>query len=258
MKITVIPDIHNKVSKASHIFTKEADSDKVIFLGDYFDARGDGGFEAQKVAEWLRRHINNPKFVFLYGNHDIGYAFPNTQAQCSGHSFGKYIAANEVLRREHWDKLKFFWFAGGWFFCHGGLHPSYIPKNVKTIPEIKEWLLFEEKEARHRLIHTDQDHWFYRYGFSRTDEPISHPGGLLWCDANDEFQPVEGLAQVFGHTHQRSLPPKFIKDNHLNIIQNEKVLNMELRPADGYNVCLDTGLNHYAVITDGVLKIKTI
>jgi hypothetical protein len=259
MKILVIPDIHNKVSKASHIFSTETDYDKVIFLGDYFDGFGDSAIEAQKVSLWLKHHLNNPKFVFLLGNHDVSYAFPNQHAPCSGYTDGKHEAIHSILTRHDWDKFKFFWCAAGWLFSHAGLHKSYVPADLKpTTNNIKEFLKAQSVEALHHLRHTNQEHWFYRYGDARTRHPRGCVGGLVWCDANEEFEAIENIPQIFGHTRQHVNFPKLLGDTHLNIIQNESVLNMEIKPQDKFNVCLDTGLHHYGVITDGVLRIKSV
>jgi hypothetical protein len=33
-------------------------------------------------------------------------------------------------------------------------------------------------------------------------------GGILWCDFNKEFEPVDGLRQVFGHTAGKNIRQK--------------------------------------------------
>lgn len=55
------------------------------------------------------------------------------------------------------------------------------------------------------------------------------PPGIVWCR---DFQPIRGLKQLFGHT-QRGEPRRYDDDNW----------------------CIDTGMNHYALIQDGVLTV---
>jgi predicted phosphodiesterase len=76
MKITIIGDTHGR-SKWKNIVEKEKDADKIIFIGDYFDAK-DGGYSANRQIENFKEIVefkrNNPdKVILLIGNHDFHY-----------------------------------------------------------------------------------------------------------------------------------------------------------------------------------------
>jgi len=69
-------------------------------------------------------------------------------------------------------------------------------------------------------------------------------GGIVWLDFKQEFQPIEGLKQIVGHTY------------HKNGRVNPHHLDGNLNPADCDNLCIDNGLNEYIVISNGKLEIK--
>ena len=53
MKYLILPDVHNRWEKVEKII-KSVKSDKVIFLGDYFDDFGDNPQIIADVADWYR------------------------------------------------------------------------------------------------------------------------------------------------------------------------------------------------------------
>ena len=82
MKTIVIPDVHQRTEFVKKAL-EEKNYDEVVFLGDWFDSFFDPpkvtGFE--DTCEYLKHlvleHPNKDKFVFLIGNHDLGYIYEN-------------------------------------------------------------------------------------------------------------------------------------------------------------------------------------
>jgi len=82
-------------------------------------------------------------------------------------------------------------------------------------------------DLRKGIIHPLFQAGEYRGGFLKF-------GGCTWLDWNGEFKPVPGLPQIVGHT-----------------------LAPEVRQR-GENYCIDTNLNHVAVIENGKVEILQV
>jgi hypothetical protein len=223
MTTLIIPDLHLRYKRAQQIIDHEA-CDRVLFLGDFFDDWHDTPEMNRKMALWVKsRQLRHPEDIWLFGNHDTSYAF---NLPCSGYSIEKSLAINEVMV---WGKFKFYHFLGPWLCTHAGLHPSYIPPLTK---DLAGWLASEQNEALEALQKGGK-HWITAAGKARGG---SWPwGGLTWLDFREEFEPVPGLNQVFGHTpmHAPGL----------------------MQQADSTNHCLDALTAYYAVYNDELNKL---
>ncbi len=226
MKTLIFPDVHTR-----HIFVDEVvkreKPDRVVMLGDFFDQFHDTPSENRKTAKWLKQC----GYEWCYGNHDVHYAFSNPRMPCSGYEMEKKEAINEVMTHKDWEKGKFFIQVDDWLCTHAGLHPYHIPMMVPG-KSVIDWLWKQECIARARL-NTQMEHWFWAAGMARGGS--EHRGGILWCDFNMEFEPVPGLNQIFGHTPQAA--------------------PAVMAGPEGVNICLDTHLNHYVRIVDGIHDI---
>ena len=77
MKIIALGDTHGRVIWKDIVAKELESSDKIIFIGDYFDTR-DNGISGNKqivnFKELLQLKRDNPdKVVLLFGNHDFHY-----------------------------------------------------------------------------------------------------------------------------------------------------------------------------------------
>lgn len=258
-KILIVPDIHNKIELADAIINQEGDADKCIFLGDIWDDFNDTPAIAYKVAEWVKSRIFDDRFVFLWGNHDIAYGFRCPRLMCSGNTRSKEEAIWGVLGHEHFSRWRFYWLDKSFLLSHAGLHPNYLPPTWKesdvTLANLKQYLTGEEEKCK-IAIQTDGHHWFFAAGDARRRFPIGiNEGGLLWCDARYEFCPVPNLSQVFGHTKMGQYP-RIFRDNGTSV-SDRVCLETEIKESFHWSVALDCQLAYYAVIENGVLRIKT-
>ena len=97
-RLLVIPDVHQDTSFLQHIFRSESlnEWDRVIFLGDFFDANAPDYANVASVA-WicefvieLKRELKE-RMVILLGNHDlfsmpcpaIRNDYPDSRRKCS-------------------------------------------------------------------------------------------------------------------------------------------------------------------------------
>jgi hypothetical protein len=233
MKLLIIPDIHHKVDIADKILSKEAGNfDKVIFLGDYQDDFGDSISIAEKTANWLKNSLKEENRVHLLGNHDASYMFPkNVNLYCPGWTKEKSKVVNSILTREDWDKLKLFHYENDFLFTHAGLHKSF---NCQFLGFTLTGLQEDCDEAMERSRGM-MNHPLLECGVSRGgDEPF---GGIIWMDFS-ELEPIPNLNQIFGHT-----PAYNVREQH---------------EPTSKNYCIDTGLRHYILMTDGKVEVKKV
>lgn len=232
-KIVLVSDIHHEYKMFKKIWRHES-PDYMVCLGDWFDSKVRFDDEhvvktAEKLKMFMAESKNN---ISLFGNHDLHYFSDNLSTYCSGYSPHRKKIIREILGNDFENiKNRFQWhiFVDDYLCTHAGLHPAFVPDETKTHEQMDDWLKKEGADATKALF-KNKDHWFYRAGYARGGEmPF---GGVVWLDYDDEFQPIEGINQIFGHTHRRT---KQIGINRSNY-------------------CIDTGLHQYIVICDGKLK----
>lgn len=236
MKILIIPDVHTRHDIVESILEMHPDYDQVISLGDWFDNWNDTENQNRATAEFIKSKLDDPRWVFLYGNHDISYAFNNRYTVCAGYTDAKYWAIKDVLNPSDWDKFKFHHWVGDTLLTHAGLHKAFMSG---VTGNLKDYLTAEETKAQ-MAMRQSKKHWFYAVGRCRGGNDAF--GGLVWCDANMEFIPINELTQIFGHTCQYDTRrPLVIKDEE----------------SEALNICLDSALRHYGVIENNVFRIES-
>ena len=193
MVTLVIGDIHNHCQNIEHIIDS-IPHDNVIFMGDYFDNWGDSPSAVEETAKWLKSSLEKPNRIHLIGNHDYHHMSHMTReylGQC-GHTDEKEKAINKILKREDWDKLKFFHVEQGWWFSHAGVTTQWFSDPIKGLTEEVVHARIE-KELASGLLPLSLcavDH--KRGGRNKT-------GGLLWNDWSN-MEVIEGVKQIVGHT----------------------------------------------------------
>jgi hypothetical protein len=239
----IIPDIHLRIPSVEQILKFEGPT-RTYFLGDIFDNYNDDAETNRRVALWVKaRQQSHPDDVFIYGNHDTGYAYPSRWTTCSGYTESKLIAISSVLKPEDWDKFKFYhWLAPGWLLSHAGLHPALT--NGHGAEKLVGYLNYENGEAVKALKDSDP-HWFFQVGHSRGGR--KDYGGLTWCDFNEEFVGFSGINQIFGHTNMCAL----ITD-HMGVEPGV----LETRTSKNY--CLDTNSLWYGLWDGKEFKMKFV
>jgi hypothetical protein len=234
MKRLIIPDVHHRIAVADRILAAEP-ADEVYFLGDYQDNFHDTPAQAKATAEWMCRQIEAGHNL-LWGNHDLPYGFLPELHDCPGYTRGKADAVNKVLRLDHWKRLRLWYIIPGeprpWILSHAGIERPWIPPGVDPLP----YLQTLEASALDDLYNHGTTHplFFFCSAARGGRDPYSGP---LWMDWGD-FRPISGLNQIVGHTPMRN-PDQFSLE-------------------DSTNWCIDTHLQHYAVLEDGEISIRRV
>ena len=226
MHTLIIPDIHNHTDHADHWLATQR-YDRVIFLGDYFDDFGDDVNDARRTAMWLRDRMEKFDDVFLLGNHDVAYMFPrDPQLFCPGFTPAKARGIGEVLRPEHWQRLRLAYAEQGWLISHAGFHPVWIkqPTVERILNRCDQAMQRAKRHVVDPILGAGED----RGGLQRI-------GGPLWMDW-DNLMPISGVNQIVGHTPGDEVRKKITRKSR--------------------NYCLDVGnASVAAILEDGKLKI---
>lgn len=185
MKYTFVGDIHGKVEEVSAALSMEG---KVIFVGDIIDSFDRTVDQHEECFLLIFEAIRKGKAQCIFGNHDLQYVLPNHR--CSGYSIQRDSLMQKVAPEMMELFVPFiFMKEHSLLVTHAGLTNQIWVEHHLTKDGLEEVLEKWWKDPR------SPAHWIGRYrgGWHRV-------GGIFWCDRRREFQPVEGLSQVFGHT----------------------------------------------------------
>ena len=199
MRTLIIPDLHNQTQNADH-WLQSQQYDRVVFLGDYFDNFGDSALEARQTALWLRERMEASNDVFLLGNHDASYLFPDSpELECPGFTRAKSRAIHEMLGPRHWTRLVLAHVEQGWLVSHAGFHPVWMkdPTVEKILARCRKAMRLAAKRSIDPILGAGED----RGGMQLF-------GGPLWMDFGS-LVPIPGINQIVGHT-----PGREVRENH--------------------------------------------
>lgn len=237
MKTLIIPDLHHHTGWVKG-FLDQHPHDQVVFLGDYFDQFHDGPIQARETALWLKEMLQNKKAVFLFGNHDMGYAFPRNPwlTYCPGFSEEKREAIDNILKPEDWKKLKLHHWVDGWLLSHAGVSSHIFGGANDAVT--REMI---DQTCNEALANADSLEKVPALGCGFARGGWQFKGGIIWL-CWSEFEPIPGLNQIVGHTPD-PIPRKMI-------------LSSEKRDASGsQNHCIDTFCRYAGLLENGEFRI---
>lgn len=244
----IIPDVHEQIGKLKKVIEKyDPDVEWIVFLGDFFDTFKGLTWETHETTRWLADNLLNPKYVFVWGNHDLHYMMPINAMICSGFDAKKLAIIRNILSDKHWKQFKlahFLWDQpepnedrNEWLVSHAGLHPYFIhPYHGWS----RKYVAEQCEEAMYKLKYEQNVVPLLQCGRGRGG--IARIGGIVWADWNREFEPIEGLNQIVGHTPGDDVRTKVLRDKSNDPKKRGSVVSMN------YN--LDTHLNHVLLVYD--------
>jgi hypothetical protein len=189
----VIGDVHHRIDAAHHLIAKySARCQRTVFLGDYFDAFGDGPREMRATCQWLRRSLKDPNRTHLLGNHDLAYLLPqHEQAWCPGWTPNKQQVFDEEMAAIGIGSFRVACQVGPWLLSHAGIHGERLD-TMGTLG------LLGQIEREFASACSGNRSWLFGRGPDRGGYEMH--GGILWLDWNGEFSPTAGFHQIVGHT----------------------------------------------------------
>lgn len=235
MRKLVIPDVHLDLWALKEILSTEC-FDKVIFLGDYFNS----SFKFQnelgeniEMATWLREKLNDPRFIFLMGNHEWAYRYPTLKHFCTKFTEHKSWVINSILQPSDWAKFKFVHYEDGILYSHSGVRGGFID-NI-----LKEKTSYTNKDA----------YLFYQAGLinNQLEELLGNDSKLTLLNPRFysffvknfvcKFRGTDKVSQVYGH-----------RPHYYPLVDR--------KPSGNFDVGLDTNLRYYMVIDNDEAFIK--
>lgn len=265
MKTLVWGDVHNRTSLLKSFLAKNGDKfDKRIFLGDWFDQWGDKPDHAKKTAECIVELMEDPRNVFLEGNHDTAYRFHNSITWCPGFDWDKHRFISTVMTYAHWEKFKLFEYEQGWLCSHAGAHPVVFSHPITgiTVEGI-------QKECDKAIDCSRSNIYHPVYAMGKASGGVHPTGGITWLRWG-ELEPIEGLNQIVGHTilnvpqvkYSRKKVGKYKGESfekteevcvdwgqYMDMSPKKERLNSE-------NWNIDTNNRHFAIIENGQVSIQ--
>ncbi|HOY97424.1 MAG TPA: metallophosphoesterase [Catalimonadaceae bacterium] len=194
MRIIALGDTHGRPTW-KQILAKET-YDRVIFIGDYFDAKEDisPADQKQNFREILDMKRENPdKVVLLFGNHDYHY-LPKCKSVCAGYQFLHRIDYMNLLEEAlDQDWLQICFVHDTFLFVHAGVTRTWARNNGIDITQ--------PMESINSLFRKSQDAFRFTPGVmedSYGDEICQSP---IWVRPDSLMaDPIPNFSQVVGHT----------------------------------------------------------
>lgn len=226
----VIPDLHGKVEVME--WALEQKDYNVIFLGDYLDSFDRTRKEQLHILDTVLKEAeeDSGRITALMGNHEMSYL--SIEMRCSGFSkkmWGKLRSRSGKMQ----EILQPFTKSGGFLISHAGVSQKLLEATEQSVHEYLGKGKFGD--------------------IGRARGGWAPCGGLFWCDWWAEFEPVDNVPQIVGHSAAR--PVLYTDDKY--IVQK---YDSEGRPS--YNVdCLDQKGKKRILVLEGsrktsVLKVK--
>lgn len=194
MSVLVCGDLHGRYEIAEDLLYKY--DEPVIFVGDYLDSytvpRKD---QIRTLSLIMDACEQRPNTIGLIGNHEMSYLSPTRR--CSGWSTEVQAYVSDV-RDRMLKTLHLFASVYGVLITHAGVSNNFLHNVTDTA------LLYNDHAKTFNAIcgvlDRLSDNDLNSVGYSRGG---THDcGGPLWCDWT-EFEPINGIRQVFGHTEYR-------------------------------------------------------
>jgi hypothetical protein len=241
--ILVFSDPHQEIDRVEYILKNE-NYDIAVCLGDWFDSfTHNSEYDLEKTCNFLKKWVFKNNFYTCIGNHDVHYLYDNRYAICSGYTPSKDTFIIDCLNNLLPSiRAKFKWYI--WiddFLCsHAGINTYHINPMVKIDKEnITNWLN-EQIRFGERTLEAGGCHWLFNAGAARGGR--QNIGGITWQDFDCEFEPIDGIKQIVGHTP------------HPTILNHKLDGNLDFTTCD--NLDIDCHLAQYLLIQNGKLTIK--
>lgn len=215
MSTLIIPDIHTRLDILASIEDRINAAERVIFLGDWFDAFKVGS-PPETICEAILHYTTRPNVDMLWGNHDCHYAFSHPSFPCSGFNERTMEVVRRMVPDHIWRVWKVYTHVGPYLVSHAGFHTNML--HLAT------------REAERQAIGVALNGGTCAMWHAGWDVGGQYAtGGPTWLrwDTFDAPGP-----QVMGHTYGREVRQK------------------PSRPDGESSYCIDTGFHHIMWIDD--------
>jgi hypothetical protein len=203
LKIVCAGDTHGR-DKWKQIVAKELESsDRIIFIGDYFDTHYDETPEQQlsnfnEIVEFKKTNMD--KVILLIGNHDFHY-LSGINESYSGFQHGWSKNFNEVLEAAlAEDLMQMCYVYDKYVFTHAGVTNTWCATyDVNRQPNMLE-------DSINKLFKTNKYAFYFQMGYNYSQSGDDVTQSPLWVRLPSLFQDkLIGFTFVVGHTTLKEL-----------------------------------------------------
>lgn len=255
MATLIIPDIHERIDRLHKALDGHIEkADRVVFLGDHFDAFGPRNLaRLGEICRFINGNIdgytiedapgndNTAKVLpatFLLGNHDCHYFFDHNGFKCSGYDPVKHQFISANIPGVIVEKFRIFTRVGPYLVSHAGFTEA-------TLPYAK---LEVEEEAIRTALAGGFDPIF---GAGRARGGWLPVGGPTWLDWSAEFEHIDDMPQIVGHTQGKDVRTKGTTKAESKVDPNGDItVDLGLM-----SYCLDTALRNCAFVDEETGKV---
>jgi len=208
MKLVFIGDIHGR-DTWKKIVNLEPNTDKFIFIGDYFDSFDISPviqlFNIKEIIQFKKDNPNN--VILLIGNHDHHYI---VNEKYSGYNTAIQWDANLILK-ENKDLFQIAYQYNNIICSHAGLSPVWLNNNIPDWTKTNVIELLNELYTYKPNVFNFSTKTPYPnpYGDDATQGPLwIRPKSLMKANKGDDgFK--KNYIQVVGHTQQDDIYESF-------------------------------------------------
>lgn len=172
MKYTFVGDLHGQYGLAKSIIEQFEGDSRLVFVGDYVDSFVESLENQAKTFNLIFDGAMERRWDALLGNHDLHYSSDSMRGSGYNYKLLEICPKLRAINATSTWPFKELLIVGNILVTHAGLSKNFNGS---------------------------------LYGIGRCRGGFQDVGGIFWCDFNQEFQPIEGLRQVFGHTSQRQI-----------------------------------------------------
>lgn len=242
MRCLIVPDVHERLDRLQLALEGRIDkADRVVFLGDWFDAFGPIDLDKIKqVCNLLNRIAIGPLMDpsdreipadFLLGNHDCHYFFRHDGFKCSGYEPSKQMVIDQELALPAKEAFKISTKVGPYLVSHAG----YTEASLR-----------HRQEEPYALKQAFNGGFHFLFGAGRARGGNQAVGGPTWLDWNYEFEHIDDIPQIVGHTNGRDVRSKGLTKT-VSKVDGDGDMNIEIGLMSW---CLDTALHHIAWVDE--------
>lgn len=178
----MVGDIHGKLEVVEAVLNLNRPT---VFMGDILDSHIYDAKECFECLDMVLRAVESrPDCYCVIGNHEAHYI--HHQIRGTGYSFitETYLHNSydekRIYKQAISDLMVPYLWMEGFLISHAGVSQKLLDSLGLTLEEYLD------------------SGKFYGIGAYRGGPDVA--GGLLWCDWNHEFEPIEGVPQIVGHT----------------------------------------------------------
>jgi hypothetical protein len=187
MKRIVVGDLHGHL-KLYRLIKRTYPDYKITLVGDLVDSCLFSRNEQLALLQEVLDDIEAGTTECIIGNHELSYLWPERML-CSGFSL-EFAAQLIPLHSRMLILMKPFIFDRSYTATILITHAGLSAKAIDYLPKDIEMFLNDDIRSENGMA--------FDIGALRGGPaPV---GGIFWCDFNQDFEPIPGLRQIFGHT----------------------------------------------------------